>query len=71
MEPQSNGVYPLLATPENRRFLKDVKPWSAEEVKGRSLVSGSFLQIDSLSKAKGDSGVDLARNRDEEGKLLP
>ena len=34
MEPQSNGVYPLLATPENRRFLKDVKPWKPRRSRG-------------------------------------
>ena len=62
-----DGVYAFLETPENRRFLKDVKPGSAVDVKGRLLVSGSLLQIDSLSKAKGDSGIDLARYRDEEG----
>ena len=61
-------VYAFLETPENRRFLKDVKPGTAVSVKGRLLVSGSLLHIDSLAKAKGDPGVDLARYEDEEGK---
>ncbi len=62
------GVYAFLETPENRRFLKDVKPGTAVSVKGRLLVSGSLLHIDSLAKAKSDPGVDLARYEDEEGK---
>jgi hypothetical protein len=64
------GVYAFLETPENRRFLKDVKPGTAVSVKGRLLVSGSLLHIDSLAKAKGDPGVDLARYEDEEGKAV-
>jgi hypothetical protein len=62
------GVYAFLETPENRRLLKDVKPGTAVSVKGRLLVSGSLLHIDSLARAKGDPGVDLARYEDEEGK---
>ena len=61
-------VYAFLETPENRRFLKGVKPGTAVSVKGRLLVSGSLLQIDSLARAKGDPGVDLARYDGEEGK---
>jgi hypothetical protein len=63
-----DGVYAFLETPENRRFLKDVKPGTAVAVKGRLLISGALLHIDSLAKAKGDPGVDLAQYRDEEGK---
>ena len=63
-----DGVYAFLETPENRRFLKDVKPGTAVAVKGRLLVSGALLHIDSLAKAKGDPGVDLARYHDEQGK---
>ena len=44
-----NGVYAFLESPENRRFLKDVKPGSAVDVKWRLLMSGSLLRIDSLS----------------------
>jgi hypothetical protein len=61
-------VYAFLESPENQRFLKDVKPGTAVSVKGRVLVSGSLLHIDSLAKAKDDPGVDLARYEDEEGK---
>lgn len=64
------GVYAFLETPENRSFLKDVKPGTAVSVKGRLLVSGSLLHIDSLAKAKSDPGVDLARYEDEEGKVV-
>jgi hypothetical protein len=62
------GVYAFLETPENRRFLKDVKPGTAVSVKGRLLVSGALLHIDSLAKVKADPGVDLARYEDEQGK---
>lgn len=62
-----DGAYAFLETPENRQFLQDVNPGSAAAVKGRLFVSGSLLQIDSLSK-KGDSEVDLARYRDEDGR---
>jgi hypothetical protein len=62
------GVYAFLETPENRRHLKGVKPGTAVSVKGRRLVAGSLLHIDSLAEAKGDPGVDLARYADEEGK---
>ncbi|MHC5541045.1 hypothetical protein ACYOEI_22720 [Singulisphaera rosea] len=62
------GVYAFLETPENRRFLKDVTPGTAVAVKGRLLVSGALLHVDSLAKAKSDPGIDLARYRDEEGK---
>jgi hypothetical protein len=62
------GVYAFLESPENQRLLKDVKPGTAVSVKGRLLVSGSLLHIDSLARAKGDPGVDLARYEDEEGK---
>jgi hypothetical protein len=62
------GVYAFLETPENQRFLKGVKPGTAVSVKGRLLVSGSLLHIDSLAREKGDPGVDLARYEDEEGK---
>jgi hypothetical protein len=61
-------VYAFLETPENRRFLKDVKPGTAVSIKGRLLVPGSLLHIDSLAKAKADPGVDLARYEDEAGK---
>jgi hypothetical protein len=64
------GVYAFLETPENRRLLKDVKPGTAVNVKGRLLVSGSLLHIDSLAKAKADPGVDLARYEGEEGKAV-
>ncbi|WP_422931803.1 hypothetical protein [Singulisphaera sp. PoT] len=63
-----DGVYAFLETPENQRFLKDVKPGTPVSIKGRLLVSGSLLHIDSLSGAKGDVGVDLLRYRDEDGK---
>jgi hypothetical protein len=63
-----DSVYAFLETPENRRFLKDVKPGTAVMVKGRLLTSGSLLHIDSLVKAKGDSKIDLERYEDEEGK---
>jgi hypothetical protein len=63
-----DGVYAFLETPENKRALKGVKPGTAVSVKGRLLVSGSLLHIDSLTKAKGDTGVDLARYGDEQGK---
>ena len=65
-----DGVYAFLETAENRRLLKDAKPGTAVSVKGRLLVSGSLLQIDSLTKAKGDAGVDLARYEEEEGKQV-
>ena len=48
------GVYAFLETPENRRHLKGVKPGTAVSVKGRRLVAGSLLHIDSLARAKGD-----------------
>jgi hypothetical protein len=63
-----DGVYAFLETPENKKFLKDVKPGTAVSIKGRLLASGALLHIDSLAKAKGDPGVDLARYDDEEGK---
>ena len=63
-----DGVYAFLESPENRVFLKDVKPGTPVSIKGRLLVSGSLLHIDSLSKATGNAGVDLTRYRDEEGK---
>jgi hypothetical protein len=63
-----DGVYAFLETPENQRFLKDVKPGTAVSVKGRLLVAGSLLHIDSLAKAKGDTGIDLDRYKTEEGK---
>jgi hypothetical protein len=62
------GVYAFLETPENQRFLKAVKPGTTVSIKGRLLVAGSLLHIDSLAKAKGNPGVDLARYEDEEGK---
>jgi len=63
-----DNVYAFLETPENRRFLKDVKPGTAVSIKGRLLVSGSLLHIDSLVKAKGDPKIDLARYDEEAGK---
>jgi hypothetical protein len=63
-----DGVYAFLETPENRRLLEGVKPGTAVAVKGRLLVSGALLHIDTLASAKGDPGVDLTRYRDEEGK---
>jgi hypothetical protein len=63
-----DGVYAFLETPENQRSLKDVKPGTPVRIKGRLLVSGSLLHIDSLAKAKADPGIDLARYEDEEGK---
>ncbi len=63
-----DGVYAFLETPGNQRLLEGVKPGTAVSVKGRLLVSGSLLHIDSLADAKGDPGVDLARYADEEGK---
>jgi hypothetical protein len=63
-----DGVYAFLETPENKKLLKDVKPGTAVSIKGRLLASGALLHIDSLAKAKGDPGVDLARYDDEEGK---
>ena len=63
-----DGVYAFLETPENKKLLKDVKPGTAVSIKGRLLASGALLHIDSLAKAKGDPGVDLARYEDEEGK---
>jgi hypothetical protein len=65
-----DGVYAFLETPENKRFLKDLKPGTAVSIKGRLLVSGALLHIDSLVKAKGEPGVDLAQYDDEEGKEL-
>jgi hypothetical protein len=63
-----DGVYAFLESPENQRLLKDVKPGTPVSVKGRLLVAGSLLHIDSLAKAKGDPGIDLSRYEDEEGK---
>jgi hypothetical protein len=63
-----DGVYAFLETPENKKLLKDVKPGTAVSIKGRLLAAGALLHIDSLTKAMGDSGVDLARYEDEEGK---
>jgi hypothetical protein len=63
-----DGVYAFLESPENKKFLKDVKPGTAVSIKGRLLASGALLHIDSLAKAKGGPGVDLARYEDEEGK---
>ena len=65
-----DGVYAFLETPENKKFLKDVKPGTAVSIKGRLLASGALLHIDSLATAKGDPGVDLARYDDEEGKAV-
>ncbi len=65
-----DGVYAFLETPENKRALKDVKPGTAVSIKGRLLAAGALLHIDALSKAKGDTGVDLARYEDEEGKAV-
>jgi hypothetical protein len=65
-----DGVYAFLESPENKMFLKDVKPGTAVSIKGRLLASGALLHIDSLAKAKGDPGVDLARYEDEEGKQV-
>jgi hypothetical protein len=62
-----DGVYAFLETPENQRFLKGVKPGTAVSIKGRLLVSGLLLHIDSLAKAKVNPGVDLARYEDEAG----
>jgi hypothetical protein len=62
------GVYALLESPENQRLLKGVKPGTAVSIKGRLLVSGSLLHLDSLARAKGDVGVDLASYQGEEGK---
>jgi hypothetical protein len=62
------GVYAFLETPENRHSLKDVRPGTAVSVKGRLLVSGSLLHIDSLARATGDPGVDLSRYEAEEGR---
>jgi hypothetical protein len=63
-----DGVYAFLETPANRGLLKGVKPGTAVNVKGRLLVSGSLLHIDSLAKAKSDPGVDLALYDEEQGK---
>lgn len=63
-----DGVYAFLETPENQKLLKDLKPGTAVSVKGRLHVAGSLLHIDSLSKAKGDPGIDLSRYEDEKGK---
>ena len=63
-----DGVYAFLESPENQKLLKDVKPGTAVSIKGRLLVAGSLLHIDSLVKTKADPGVDLARYEDEEGK---
>jgi hypothetical protein len=65
-----HGVYAFLETPENRRLLRDVKPGSAVKIKGRLLTSVALLHIDSLAKAKGDPGVDLAQYGDEQGKAV-
>jgi hypothetical protein len=64
----NDSVYAVLETPENRKLLKDVKPGTAVRIKGRLLASGALLHIDSLARAKGGSGVNLARYEDEEGK---
>jgi hypothetical protein len=63
-----DGVYAFLETPENQRSLKDVKPGTAVRIKGRLLVAGSLLHIDSLAKVTTNPGIDLARYEDEEGK---
>jgi hypothetical protein len=63
-----DGVYAFLATPENRGLLKSVKTGTAVNVKGRLLVSGSLLHIDSLGKAKSDPGVGLERYDEDQGK---
>ena len=63
-----DGVYAFLETPENQKLLKDVKPGTTVSIKGRLLVAGSLLHIDSLAKAKADPGINLARYEDEEGK---
>jgi hypothetical protein len=63
-----DGVYAFLESPENQRLLKDVKPGTPVSVKGRLLVAGSLLHIDSLAKGKADPGIDLSRYEDEEGK---
>ena len=63
-----DGVYAFLESPVNKKLLKDVKPGTAVSIKGRLLASGALLHIDSLAKAKGDPGVDLARYEDEQGK---
>lgn len=63
-----DGVYAFLESPENQKLLKGVKPGTAVSIKGRLLVAGSLLHIDSLAKAKADPGIDLSRYEDEEGK---
>jgi hypothetical protein len=63
-----DGVYAFLESPENKKILKDVKPGTSVRVKGRLLVSGSLLHVDSLTTAKSDLGIDLGRYKDEEGK---
>ena len=65
-----DGVYAFLESPENQRLLKGVKPGTPVSIKGRLLVAGSLLHIDSLAKAKADPGIDLARYEDEEGKEI-
>jgi hypothetical protein len=62
------GVYAFLETPENRRFLKNVKSGTAVNVEGRLLSSGSLLHIDGLSASKMAPKVDLAKYADEKGK---
>lgn len=63
-----DGVYAFLETPENRRFLKGVKPGTAVSVKGRLLASGLLLHIDSLVRAKDDLVTNPARFEVEVGK---
>ena len=61
------GVYAFLETPENRRALNGVRSGTAVSVKGRLLVSGALLHIDSLSTLKEDPKVDLTRYAQEKG----
>ena len=66
-----DGVYAFLETPENKRALKGVKPGTAVSIKGRLLAAGALLHIDSLSKPKGDPGVDLRGMKRRTAKRSP
>ena len=65
----AKGVYAFLETPENKKFLKDLKPGSPVHVEGKLLPSGRLLHIDALTAGKPDSAVDseLERYKAEAG----
>lgn len=63
----TSGVYAFLESPENQQFLAKSKPNIAVNIKGKLLISGSLLHIDSLSAAQEKPVIDLKKYRDDKG----